>query len=298
VRVAIAGSSGLIGTALRSRLVAGGHDVVRIRRAGAGATDPGDISLRADGEIDPGAVEGIDAVVNLAGAGIGDHRWTDSYKRQIVDSRVRTTSALSRAIASADAGPQTLLSASGINVYGDRGAIELDETSPAGTGFLADLCASWEEATDVAAEAGVRVAHLRSGIVLSGAGGALKKQLPLFKFGLGGRFGSGRQWQSWISIDDEVGAIVHLLDSDVSGPVNLTAPAPVTNREFTATLARVLRRPAFLPIPALGPKLVLGAEAADEMLFSSLRVLPAVLQGDGYAFVHPDLDAALRASLG
>jgi uncharacterized protein len=297
MRVAITGSSGLVGTALRTRLIADGHDVVRVVRADAGRPGPGDIGWTGGGEIDPAALEGIDAVVNLAGAGIGDHRWTGEYKREIRDSRVRTTSALSRAIAATDGGPRALLSASGINVYGDRGDTELDETSPRGTGFLAELCEAWESATDDAAEARVRVAHLRSGMVLSPAGGALKKQLPLFRFGLGGRFGSGHQWQSWISIDDEVGAIVHLLDSDVSGPVNLTAPAPVTNRAFTASLARVLRRPSFLAVPAFAPKLILGAELADSLLFASLRVLPGVLQADGYTFRHADLETALRALL-
>ena len=190
------------------------------------------------------------------------------------------------------------LSGSAIGAYGARGDEELTEASALGTDFLADLCRQWEAATAPAAEAGVRVAHLRTGIVLSAAGGALKKQLPLFKLGLGGRFGSGRQWQSWISIDDEVAAIAHLLDADVEGPVNLTAPAPVTNREFTRRLADVLHRPAVLPIPSFGPKLLLGGELADALLFTGQRVLPAKLEASGYRFRHASLDAALRAVLG
>jgi uncharacterized protein (TIGR01777 family) len=294
VRVAITGSSGLIGTALRARLVDDGHDVVRIVR---GAPSAGDIAWDAAGELDPAALTAVDAVVNLAGAGIGDHRWTDDTKREVRDSRVRTTAALSRAMVSAQPAPAVLLSGSGIGFYGDRGDDEVDESSSSGSGFLAVVCGAWEAATHAAATAGVRVVHLRTGIVLSRDGGALKKQLPLFRFGLGGRFGNGRQWQSWISITDEIGAIVHLLTSDVSGPVNLVAPAPVTNREFAATLARVLGRPAFLPIPSIGPKLVLGAELADTLLFEGQRVIPRVLRADGYTFEHGDLETALRSLL-
>jgi uncharacterized protein (TIGR01777 family) len=294
VRVAVTGSSGLIGTALRARLVGEGHDIVRIVR---GAPAAGDIAWDAAGELDPAALSGVDAVVNLAGAGIGDRRWTDEVKREIRDSRVRTTVALSRAVAAARPSPAVLLSGSAVGFYGDRGDEELDESSSVGSGFLAEVCEAWEAATDPAATAGVRVVHLRTGIVLSPHAGALKKQLPLFRFGLGGRFGTGRQWQSWISITDEVGAIVHLLTSAVSGPVNLTAPAPVTNREFAATLARVLGRPAFLPIPSIGPKLVLGAELADTLLFQGQRVLPRALRADGYIFEHGDLETALRSLL-
>ncbi len=295
MRIAVTGSSGLIGTALRTRLTGSGHTVVRVVRGGA---DPGDISWDpSNGEIDPAALSGVDAVIHLAGAGIGDHRWTDEYKRTILESRTRSTNLISEAIAATTVRPRVLLSASGIGFYGSRGDQVLDERSERGDGFLADVCSAWESSTGVAEAAGVRVAHLRTGIVLSPEGGALKKQLPLFKLGLGGRFGSGEQWQSWISLDDEIAAIEHLLTSDVAGPVNLAAPAPVTNAEFARTLASVLGRPSFLPVPSFGPKLLLGSEAAEELLFVSQRVTPAVLSEDGFTFAHPDLEGALRALL-
>jgi uncharacterized protein (TIGR01777 family) len=296
MRVAISGSSGLIGTALRRHLANAGHEVVRLVR---GAPGPGDVTWDpAAGRLDERDLAGIDAVVNLSGAGIGEHRWTDEYKREVLDSRVEATSTLARALADATDGPRVLLSGSAIGFYGDRGDEQLDEGSSRGTGFLAEVCEAWEHATEKAEAAGVRVVHLRTGIVLSPDGGALKKQLPLFKLGLGGRFGAGRQWQSWISIDDEVAAIEHLLTSDARGPVNLTAPNPVTNREFADTLARVLRRPSFLPVPSFGPKLLLGGELAEALLFDGQRVLPRVLEHDGYAFAHPQLEPALRALLG
>ncbi len=201
-------------------------------------------------------------------------------------------------IAAIEGGPRVLLSGSAIGFYGDRGDEELDEASAPGVGFLPEVAVDWEASTAVAETAGARVVHLRTGIVLSKEGGALGKMLPLFKLGLGGRFGSGRQWFSWISVHDEVGAIVHLLASEVSGPVNLTAPAPVTNSQFVDTLGDVLHRPTFLPVPAFGPQLLLGGERADAMLFGSQRVRPKVLEADGYTFAHPDLDTALRAQLG
>ncbi|TVR22204.1 MAG: TIGR01777 family protein [Ilumatobacter sp.] len=296
MRVAITGSSGLIGTALRARLEGAGHTVVPVvRRAAA----PGEIAWDpAAGTIDHAALSDVDAVVHLAGAGIGDKRWTDAYKQEILESRTRSTTLMAETMASLDHGPRVLLSASGIGVYGDRGDEELDETSEHGSGFLPDVCIAWEAGTTAAEAAGIRVAHLRTGIVLSPEGGALKKQLPLFKLGLGGRFGAGSQWQSWISIDDEVGAIEHLLTSEVTGPVNLTAPAPVTNADFASTLASVLKRPAFLPIPKFGPKALLGGELAETLLFEGQKVLPQVLQHDGYVFQHSDLETALRALLG
>ena len=232
--------------------------------------------------------------MNLAGAGIAGHRWTDSYKRQILDSRTRTTTLISETIARADDGPRVLLSGSGIDFYGDQGDTAVDETSPAGIGFLADVCAAWEASTAAATAAGVRVAHLRTSMVLSAQGGALRKMLPLYKLGLGGRTGNGRQWVSWISIDDEVGAIEHLLDGEVSGPVNLASPNPVTNAEFARTLGHVLKRPAFVPLPPFAPKLVLGSELVDTLLLEGKRVLPRVLEVDGYTFTHPTLEAALR----
>jgi uncharacterized protein (TIGR01777 family) len=295
MRVAITGATGLVGSALVPHLGELGHEVVRVVRGHASGTD---ISWNpADGQIDPRAFDGIDAVVHLAGAGIGDHRWTDDYKRELLQSRVRGTTLVAETIAAATNGPATLLSGSAIGFYGARGDEELDERSAAGSGFLSDLCEQWEAATAPAESAGARVVHLRTGIVLSEKGGALKKQLPLFKLGLGNKMGSGRQWQSWISIDDEVGAIAHLLTSDLSGPVNLTAPTPVTNATFADELGAALHRPTFLPIPKFGPKLLLGGELADNLLFEGQKVLPRALNGDGYPFVHPELADALRAML-
>lgn len=294
--IAITGASGLIGTALSNHLRAQGHDVISFSRRGESspttiAWDP------AAGRIDAGRLSGVDAVVHLAGAGIGDRRWTDSYKREILESRTKGTALLANAMADAPHGPKVLLSGSAIGYYGESLSTEFTESSPAGRGFLADVCVQWEAATAAAERAGVRVAHLRTGIVLSPKGGALKKLLPLFKIGAGGRMGSGRQWQSWISIDDEIAAIDHLLSSSVRGPVNLTAPKPVTQAEFTKTLAKVLKRPALLPVPSFGPKILLGSELADALLFTGQKVLPRVLEGDGFVFRHGDLESALRSLL-
>ena len=295
MRVAITGSSGLIGSALRTRLLRQGHDVVPVVRRGANA---GEISWDPDhGALDATDLRGVDAVVNLAGAGIAGHRWTDSYKRQILDSRTRATTLISETMARADAGPRVLLSGSGIDFYGDQGDTVVDETSPAGSGFLAEVCTAWEASTAAAAAAGVRVAHLRTSMVLATQGGALRKMLPLYKLGLGGRTGNGRQWVSWISIDDEVGAIEHLLNDEVSGPVNLASPNPVTNGEFARTLGHVLKRPAFVPLPSFAPKLVLGSELVDTLLLEGKRVMPRVLEADGYTFTHPTLESALRSVL-
>jgi len=297
MRVAITGSTGLIGSALSSHLASLDHEVIRVVRGTPSGTD---IAWSpSESRIDAHAFEGIDAVVHLAGAGIGDHRWTDEYKREILESRTKGTCLVSEAVASAENGPKILLSGSAIGYYGSDPDATFVESSPPGDGFLPEVCVKWEQATGVAEAAGARVVHLRTGIVLSPEGGALKKQLPLFKFGLGGKMGSGEQWQSWISIDDEVAAITHLLTTDVSGPVNLTAPNPVTNAEFTDTLGDVLGRPTFLPIPKFGPKLLLGGELADNLLFSGQKVLPGVLQADtGFTFRHPDLATALHHLLG
>lgn len=297
MRIAITGATGLIGSALTPHLESLGHEVIRVVRSSPSGTD---IEWSpAEGRIGPNALDGIDAVVHLAGAGIGDKRWTDEYKRELLESRTKGTALISEAVASADNGPTVLLSGSAIGIYGARGDEELNEQSAPGDGFLADICVQWEQSTAAAETAGVRVVHLRTGIVLSAEGGALKKQLPLFKFGLGGKMGSGDQWQSWISIDDEVAAIAHLLTAETSGAVNLTAPEPVTNAEFTDTLGDVLNRPTILPIPKFGPKLLLGGELADNLLFSGQRVLPAVLEtDDGFTFQHPDLATALHALLG
>lgn len=292
MHVAITGATGLIGTPLVSALTGAGHQVTRLVRS---APTSGDRTWNpAAGTLDPAALEGVDAVVHLAGAGIGDRRWTNEYKTLIRSSRVASTELLANTMASMQDGPKVLLSGSAIGIYGNRGDEVLDETSTLGSGFLADVCKEWEAATKPAEQAGVRVAHLRTGIVLTPKGGALKKLLPLFRFGLGGRFGNGRQWQSWISIDDEVAAIIDLLGSSVSGAVNLTAPHPVTNAEFSATLARVLKRPALFPVPAFGPGIVVGKELADNLLFHSQRVVPSTLTASGYQFRHAHLEDALR----
>ena len=298
MRIAITGASGLIGTALSRRLRDDGHEVVPVVRH-APADDEIGWSID-ERRIDDGAFDGIDAVVHLAGAGIGDKRWTDDYKREILTSRTVGTALVANAVTSATNGPSVLVSGSAVGYYGSNPDATFDETSPAGTGFLAEVCEAWESAaapatgTEKGGGDAARVVYLRTGIVLSAKGGALKKQLPLFKLGLGGKMGSGEQWQSWIHIDDEVGAIVHLLNGELEGPVNLTAPNPVTNATFTDTLGKVLGRPTFLPIPKFGPKLLLGGELADNLLFSGQKVLPTVLEGDGFSFVHPTLDGALR----
>ena len=293
--VVISGSTGLIGTALVDALASAGHRPIRlVRRAAVGDEITWDPSA---GTIDAASLEGVDAVVHLAGAGIGDKRWTAAYKAEVLDSRVQGTGLLARTLAGLVRKPSTMLSGSAIGFYGDRGDEELTETSAPGTGFLAEVCWAWEAATQPAVEADIRVCSLRTGIVLSPRGGALKKQLPLFKVGLGGRFGNGRQWQSWISITDEVGAIVHLLGSGLRGPVNLTAPTPVTNADFAAVLGHAMHRPSLLPIPAFGPKLLLGGEMADALLFTGQRVRPAALLADGYEFAQPSLAEALTALL-
>jgi uncharacterized protein (TIGR01777 family) len=295
MRVVVSGASGLIGSALCATLTADGHDVVKLVRR---AADGGEIQWNPkQGELPAGALEGCDAVVHLAGAGIGDHRWTDSYKAEIRDSRVQSTELLSTAIARSTNGPKVLLSGSAIGYYGDGGDRELDESAANGNDFLAQLCREWEAATGTAEAAGTRVAHLRTGIVLAGNGGALRKMLPLFRLGFGGRFGNGRQWQSWISLADQVGAICHLLASDVTGAVNLTAPAPVTGSEFARTLGKALHRPSLLPVPSFAPKLLLGGELVDALLISGQRAIPRVLQSRGFEFQHPTLEVALRAVL-
>ena len=296
MKVAITGSSGLIGSALRGALTGAGHTAIPVVRREAG---PGEISWDpAAGSIDAAAFAGVDAVVNLAGAGIGDKRWTDERKRVIRQSRTDSTGLVATTLAGLEHGPRVLLSASGMDYYGDRGDEVLTEASSPGTGFLPEVCQAWEAAAQPALDAGIRTAFLRSGIVQSPDGGALAKTLLPFRLGVGGRLGSGDQWWSWISIDDEIGAILHLLDSDVSGPVNLTAPNPVRNREYTKALGRALHRPTFVPIPDFGPKLLLGTELADTLLNQSKRVVPDVLQATGYRFRHETIDACLAALLG
>jgi uncharacterized protein (TIGR01777 family) len=296
MKILITGASGLIGRALSSTLKAQGHTIVSAVRREPRRNDEVQWDPKS-GTMAASAFDGVDAVVHLAGAGIGDKRWTNDYKMEILESRTNGTALLANTMAALATKPQVFISGSAIGIYGARADEELSETATIGNGFLADVCRDWEAAAEPATAAGIRTAFIRTGIVLSPEGGALKKQLPLFKLGLGGKFGSGKQWQSWISITDEVNAIVHLLTSSLSGPVNLTAPTPVTNSEFTQVLSKVVSRPAILPIPSFGPKLLLGGELADALLFTGQRVTPNALLADGFVFSHPTLDAALRALL-
>jgi uncharacterized protein (TIGR01777 family) len=294
VKIAITGASGLIGTALSRSLQADGHEVVALVRR---PVRPGEAAAQwdpASGTVDGPGLEGVGAVVNLAGAGIGDKRWTDEYKRQVLESRTRSTALIARTVATLSDPPEVLVSGSAMGIYGDTGDAEVTEATPPGDDFLADVCRAWEAAAAPAVDAGLRVAYLRTGMVLARDGGALAKMAPLFRIGAGGRMGSGRQWWSWISLDDEVAAIRFLIDHPVSGPVNATAPHPVTNAEFTEVLGDVLHRPTLVPVPSFGPKLLLGAELADSLLFTSQRVLPAALLAAGFTFAHPTLEGALR----
>jgi uncharacterized protein (TIGR01777 family) len=294
MRVAISGSSGLIGQAVVAALRARGDEVISLVRRPPGARE-----LRWDpatGAVDAGALEGTDAVVHLAGAGIGDKRWSASRRHEIMASRVQSTTLLARTLAGLARPPTVMVSASAVGYYGDRGDEELTEQSSPGRGFLAEVCAAWEDATEPARRAGVRVVRLRSGVVLSAHGGALARQLPLFRLGIGGRLGSGRQWLSWISLPDEVGAVLHALDTPaLEGAVNATAPSPVTNREFTRALARALHRPASVAVPGIALRIALGSDLASEMVLAGQRVLPTRLRATGYTFRYPDVDAACAA---
>jgi uncharacterized protein (TIGR01777 family) len=301
MRVAVTGSSGLIGTALAGALRHGGHEVTPLVRRPPG---PGEIQWdpqAADGGLGPGALDGVDAVVHLAGAPIAGGRWTAARKQKLRASRVQSTQALAGALTASMRGgakspPSVLLSGSAVGWYGDTGDRAVDESEPAGTGFLAGLVRDWEAAARPARDAGVRVVNLRSGVVLSRRGGMLGLLVPMFQFGLGARMGSGTQFISWISLTDHVSAIRYLLDhADVDGPVNLTAPAPVTNAVFTATLARALHRPALLWVPA--PALQIAAGEMSSELLGSQRVLPRRLTEAGFAFRYPALPAALAAEL-
>lgn len=287
MRVLVTGSSGLIGSALVTRLEAAGHEVTRLRRGAQ--WDP------EAGHIDGAVVVGQDAVVHLAGKGIGEQRWTDDHKRAVLAGRANGTRALAEAMAAASPTPSVLVSSSAVGYYGNRGDEVLTEESSPGDDFLAEVCKQWEAATEPATAGGVRAVRLRTGIVLAPKGGALAPLLPLFKLGVGGRLGSGQQYWSWITIDDEVEAIVHCLTrDDVEGPVNATAPEPVTNGEFASTLGKVLSRPALLPVPRLALAARLGGEAADVMLLAGQRVLPARLEATGFTFRHRTLEQGLR----
>jgi uncharacterized protein len=295
LRVGITGASGLIGTALRLRLRERGDDAVPIVRRAPGV---GEIGWNpAERRIDPLDLVSLDAVVNLAGANVADRRWTTSYRCELIHSRTTSTATIAEAMAAAiglHGRPTNLISASATGYYGDRGNELIDESSDHGSGFLSEICVAWEAATAPAVAAGINVATIRTGIVLSRDGGPLHALLPLFEFGLGGRFGNGEQWMSWISIHDAVAAIEHLLDHPTSAAVNLVSPRPVTNREFASTTRCVLRRPPAVPVPRFIPRLLLGRERADALLFESHRVVPRTLLASGFVFRHPTLETALH----
>jgi uncharacterized protein (TIGR01777 family) len=296
VTVAITGASGLVGSALTAFLSTGGHRVVRLVRAAARGDDEREWN---PDDPDPGLFEGVDAVIHLAGASIAG-RFTEKHREAIRDSRIGPTRRLAEALGRAAQRPAVFISASAIGFYGyDRGDDVLTEDSDRGDGFLADVVADWEAATAPAGQAGVRVVQVRTGIVQSPRGGTLKLMRPLFSAGLGGRLGDGRQWLSWIGIDDLVDMYHRALwDEALSGPVNAVAPQPVRNSEYTATLAHVVHRPAVLPVPSLGPRLLLGAQGARELACASQRVAPQKLSAVGHRFRQPDLDQALRHLLG
>ena len=294
MRIAIAGASGLIGTALGRSLRADGHQVVRLVRRPARADD--EVEWNPEREyVDTAGLAGSEAVVNLAGAGVGDHRWTDAYKKELRDSRVLGTATLAEAVASLDVPPQVLLCGSAVGFYGDTGDRVVDESAPPGAGFLASLCVEWEEASAPAEEAGIRTVFARTGLVVAKEGGAWGKLFPLFRAGLGGRLGNGLQYWSFIALHDQVAALRHILDTDsLSGPVNLTAPEPVTNREVTAAMGRALHRPTLFAAPAPALRVVLGEFAGD--VLGSQRVVPARLLESGFTFAFPQIDEAIAAA--
>lgn len=298
-RVAFSGASGMLGSALMRGVSARGAPILQlVRRAPAG---PDELQWSPGAEpalADRAPLERLFAAVHFSGANVAAHRWTAAYRREMAESRVGSTAALARVLAGLQKPPQVLLVASAIGIYGDRGEDYLDERAPAGSGFLAELCRQWEAAAAPAVEAGIRVLHLRFGVVLAPGAGALGKMLPVFRLGLGGRLGSGRQWMSWISLEDAVNAMIFALETPgLSGPVNLTAPSPVTNAEFTRTLTMCLHRPALLAVPAFALRLAFG-QMADETMLSSARVFPGKLAAAGFVFRRPVLLDALTAALG
>jgi hypothetical protein len=293
MKLLVSGSGGLIGSELIPSLSKAGHHVLRLVRRPTGG--PGEVGWDPDrGSIDAGALTGVQAAIHLAGENIAARRWSDAHRTRIRESRKRGTLLLAKALAGLPEPPLVMISASAVGYYGNRGDRLLTEDSGSGSGFLPEVCREWESATWTAAEAGTRVVCLRLGIVLTRQGGALARMLPAFRCGLGGPLGNGRQYWSWITVDDVIGIIERaLLETALVGPVNAVVPNPVTNAEFSRSLADVLRRPAFLPVPAALLRLVLG-EMADELLLASARVLPSRLLAVGYRFKHPELEAALR----
>ncbi|MGV9313460.1 TIGR01777 family oxidoreductase [Streptomyces sp. NPDC003691] len=295
MRIAVSGSTGLIGTALVHSLRSDGHEVVGLVRRPARAGDEVEWDPRRK-YVDTAGLAGCDAVVNLAGAGVGDHRWTAAYRKEIRDSRVLGTAALAEAVASLDAPPRVLLCGSAVGYYGDTGGRAVDESAPAGAGFLPEVCVEWEAAAAPAAEAGIRTVFARTGLVVARGGGAWGRMFPLFKAGLGGRLGDGRQYWSFISRHDEVAALRHLLDTpSLSGPVNLTAPEPLTNREITEAMSRALHRPAVFAVPRFALRAALGEMASD--VLASTRAVPRRLLDSGFEFAFPGIDAAVAAAL-
>ena len=297
-KILIAGSSGMIGTQLSAFLDTGGHEVWKLVRRQIRENENELFWNPEIGELDPEILVGFDAIIHLGGEGIGDKRWNKKRKIAIRNSRVNSTKLLSEAVASLENGPEAFILASAIGCYGERGDEELRESSEIGNGFLADVCHDWEGSASAVEQSGIRTIFLRSGIVLAATGGALGKMLLPFKMGGGGPMGGGRQWMSWISLDDEIYAIHHLLmNSNSSGKYNLTAPNPSRQRDFAKTLGRVLRRPAFAPIPRLAVKILFG-EMGEKLTLDSQRVLPERLEREGYNFLHSNLEGALRDSLG
>jgi uncharacterized protein (TIGR01777 family) len=297
MRIAITGAGGFIGRPLVSRLAASGHDVRRLVRRAAAARD----EIAWDpvaGTIDLAALADVQAVVHLGGESIAEGRWTAKRRARIRDSRVGPTRLLAESLAKLEPRPGVFVTASAVGIYGDRGEEWLDESSSPGTGFLAEVAREWEAAAEPAARAGIRVVHSRTGLVLAPQGGALAAMLPIFRLGLGGPLGGGRQWWSWITLEDAVGALVHAIQhDDVRGACNLVAPSPARCADFARALGRSLRRPAVLPAPAFALRLALGTGQADELLLASARVRPAVLERTGYEFVVRDLDRALAGML-
>ena len=295
MKIAVTGASGLIGKPLVIHLRDQGHDVYRmVRRA---TSSPDEITWNPEsGFVDLDKLAGTEAVIHLAGAGVGDHRWTDAYKKEILDSRVKGTDTIARAMAALDPKPRVLVSASAIGFYGDTGDRVVTETDPAGHGFLADVVVAWEAAAHPASDAGIRVVHPRTGLVVAGDGGAWGRMFPLFKAGIGGKLGSGKQYWSWISLRDEISALTYLLENEsLNGPVNLTAPTPQTNAEITKVMGSVLGRPTLLAVPSIALKTVLG-EFSSEVL-GSARVLPAVLEQKGFHFQDTTIEFAIRQAL-
>lgn len=298
-RIVIAGASGLIGTAVAEALEARGDTVIRLVREASSSRDGSDIAWDPKtGILDPDALRGADAVIVLNGVPIGEKRWNDERKALILSSRIDAVGTVAHLMATMDSPPPALVSASAMGIYGDRGDDILNESEPPGEGYFAEVCAAWEQAAEPARQAGIRVVTSRTGLVLSARGGALAPMRPLFKLGLGGRIGDGKQWWSWISEVDVVRAFLHCIDTEVRGPVNVASPHPVTNAEFTKALGKALHRPTILPTPRLGLNIRLGAELAEAVGYVSHRLQPAALLASGFTFTHQTIEEALAAVYG